>query len=197
MYENMKIMKEILDRRSVRKYLNKEITKEEILLVLEAARLAPSGSNTQPWRFVVVTSQDTKEKIVQVDHNQKWMLDAPVFIVCVADISCRIPDSDGLLMDETQSCYELKQIIRDTAIAIENILLQATHMGLASCWTGWYEQNEMKTVLNIPSDKYVVGIVTLGYAAEEQALRKRKKLDEIVSFEHWEFDKRRDFINNQ
>ena len=82
----MKVLEEIRDRRSIRKYLNKEISQEDILTVLEAARLAPSGSNTQPWRFVVVTSQDTKERIAQADYNQKWMADAPVFIVCVADL---------------------------------------------------------------------------------------------------------------
>ena len=88
----MKVLKEIRDRRSTRKYLDKQVSHEDILSVLEAARLAPSGSNTQPWRFIVVTSQDTKRKIVQVDHNQEWMMSAPVFIVCVADISCRIAD---------------------------------------------------------------------------------------------------------
>ena len=184
----MKIMKEILDRRSIRKYLNKEVSKEDVMSVLEAARLAPSGNNTQPWHFVVVTSQDTKEKIVQADHDQRWMLEAPVFIVCVADISCRIPESEGLLMDELNPCHELKQIIRDSAIAIENLLLQATHMGLGSCWTGWYEQKEMKAALDIPADKYVVGVITLGYAAENPAMRKRKDFNEMVSFEKWGFD---------
>ena len=183
----MEIIKEILDRRSIRKYLDKKVSEEEMMAVLEAARLAPSGSNTQPWRFVVVTSPEIKEKIVMADHNQKWMLDAPVFIVCVADISCRIRESSSLVMDEINSCFELKQIIRDTAIAIENLLLQATHMGLATCWTGWYEQDALKTTLNIPSDKFVVGVVTLGYAAENPAMRKRKELNEIVSFEQWNF----------
>ncbi len=183
----MEIMKEILDRRSIRKYLNKEVSEECIMAVLEAARLAPSGSNTQPWRFVVITSQEIKEIIVKEDHNQKWMLEAPVFIVCVADISCRIPEASSLVMDEMNSCFELKQIIRDTAIAIGHLLLQATHMGLATCWTGWYEQEGMKAALNIPSDKFIVGVVTLGYAAESPAMRKRKELNEIVSFEQWSF----------
>ena len=88
----MQLLKEIQNRRSTRKYNNKEISQEDILIVLEAARLAPSGSNTQPQRFIVVTSQDTKRKLVQADHNQEWMMSAPVFIVCVADISCRIVD---------------------------------------------------------------------------------------------------------
>lgn len=181
--EYMDIIKEIVDRRSIRKYLNQEVTKEQILTVLEAARLAPSGSNTQPWRFIVVTSQETKEKIVMADHNQKWMLDAPVLIVCVADISCRISETSEMVLDENTSCHELKQIIRDTAISVEHILLQATHLGLGSCWTGWYEQEAMKKALNISKDKYVVGVVTLGYAAENPAPRKRKEMDEIVIFE--------------
>lgn len=71
------------------------------------------------------------------------MLNAPVLIVCVADISCRIKDTKDVVLDENTICHELKQIIRDTAIAIEHFLLQATHLGLGSCWTGWYEQSEI------------------------------------------------------
>lgn len=85
------MLKEIENRRSVRKYLNKKVEKEKLVQLLESARLAPSGSNTQPWTFLIIESEDMKEKLSIADHHQKWMMTAPIFIVCVADIRYRIP----------------------------------------------------------------------------------------------------------
>ncbi|MBU2702793.1 nitroreductase [Sporomusaceae bacterium BoRhaA] len=83
-------MEQIKMRRSIRKYLDKSVEDEKILLILESARLAPSGSNTQPWHFIVIKSEMTRQKLAEASHSQKWMLSAPVFIVCVADIRCKI-----------------------------------------------------------------------------------------------------------
>lgn len=130
----MEILPEILNRRSVRKYIDKDVTDEQIKTLIEAARLAPSGSNTQPWDFLVVRSQELREKISILDHNQSWMLTAPVFIVCIGSTRYR---GDG----------DLERVIRDSAIATEHILLQAEHMGLSSCWTGWYDQKEMRELI--------------------------------------------------
>lgn len=178
-------MKQIENRRSIRKYQNKTLEREKLFQVLESARLAPSGSNTQPWSFIIVESEETKEKLASVDHDQKWMLTAPVFIVCVADIRSRIPHNINIKLDEYSPEPELKQIIRDTAIAIEHILLEAENLGLAACWTGWYEQASVRSILNIPEDKYVCGIITLGYGDEAPAQRPRKSMDEIIRYERW------------
>lgn len=172
-------------RRSIRKYLNKSVDDEKILQILESARLAPSGSNTQPWHFIIVKSELTRKKIAETSHNQTWMLSAPVFIVCVADIRCRIKDDIAISLDEQSSQGELKLIIRDTAIAIEHILLEACNLGLGTCWVAWFSQEELRPIMNIPSDKYVVGIITLGYADEKPAARPRKKLEEITHYENW------------
>lgn len=178
-------MKEIESRRSVRKYADKKVEQEKLMQVLESARLAPSGSNTQPWHFIIVESKEIKEKIVKVDHNQQWMMTAPIFIVCVADMLSRTNSTEELYIDDESPEPELKQIIRDTAIAIEHILLEAESLGLATCWTGWYEQKEMRPILNIPNDKYVSGVVTLGYAEEHPSQRPRRKLEEMVRYETW------------
>ncbi len=111
--------------------------------------------------------------------------DPPIFIVCVADIRCRISIETKVRLDESSSEPELKQIIRDTAIAIEHILLEAEQLGLATCWTAWFEQEAVRTIVNIPDDKYVCGIITLGYGDEEPKQRPRKTLDEIVRYETW------------
>jgi nitroreductase len=183
--EKMNVLKEIESRRSIRKYLNKEIEQEKITQILESARLAPSGSNTQPWTFIIVKAKETKEKLLIADHRQQWMSAAPVFIVCVADIRCRIPGNEPIYLDENSSEPELKLIIRDTAIAVEHILIEAEHQGLSTCWTAWFEQDKVRPVLHIPDDKYVCGIITLGYGDESPVQRPRKGIEEIIKYEKW------------
>ena len=172
-------------RRSIRKYTDREVETEKIEQMLESARLAPSGSNTQPWHFIVVKEESTRRKLAQASHQQQWMLSAPLFIVCVADVRCRIKEEIPLILDERSPEEEVKQIIRDTAIATEHILLEATGLGLGTCWVAWFTQEEIRPILNIPADKYVAGIITAGYAAETPAARPRKKLEEFIHYEHW------------
>lgn len=179
------MLKEIENRRSIRRYLNKKVEKEKLVQLLESARLAPSGSNTQPWTFLIIESEDTKEKLSIADHHQKWMMTAPIFIVCVADIRYRISMGTKVRLDENSSEPELKQIIRDTAIAMGHLLLEAEHLGLAACWTAWFEQDDVRPILNIPDDKYVCGIITLGYGDEAPKQRPRKAMKEIVRYEKW------------
>lgn len=126
------MINEIRERRSIRKYDCKEVENEKILQLIESARLATSGSNAQPWRFIIVKSEENRRKISEVCHNQKWMLTAPVFIVCAADISSRIVGKN-ISLDENSPQEELKQIIRDTSISIEHILLEACNLGLGTC----------------------------------------------------------------
>ncbi len=181
----MSVIEVIRERRSIRKYKADKIKEEDILQIIEAARLAPSGSNTQPWKFIIVKDEATKKKIVEADHKQEWMLQAPVFIVCVSDIRTRIEDveSEGFLEDSPKP--ELKLVIRDAAIAISYMLLEAQHLKLGTCWTGWYEQEEMRKALELPDYLYVSGVITLGYADEEPEMRPRKPLDEIIRYERW------------
>ena len=159
----MAILSEIKDRRSIRKYKSVEVTDELLNELLTAAFLAPSGSNEQPWDFIIVKSKEMKEKICQADHNQKWMLQAPVFIVCIGKSSYR---KDG----------SMERTIRDCSIAIAHLLLQAQHLGLGTCWTGWYEQDEIRNLLGLTSEDYVTGIITVGYADESPAARPRRTL---------------------
>lgn len=179
------MIEQIKMRRSIRKYLDKPVEDEKIIQLLESARLAPSGSNTQPWHFIIVKSELTRQKLAQASHNQKWMLSAPVFIVCVADIRSRIEDNVEISLDENSPQLELKQIIRDTSIAIEHIVPEAENIGLGACWVAWFTQEEIRPILNVPSDKYVISIITLGYANETPKARPRKKLEEIIHNEIW------------
>ncbi|WP_434509831.1 nitroreductase family protein [Desulfitobacterium sp. AusDCA] len=179
------MLEQIKNRRSIRKYLEKPVDDDKIIQLLESARLAPSGSNTQPWHFIIVKSEEIRQKLVEVSNNQKWMLSAPVFIVCVADIRSRITDNIEISLNENSPQLELKQIIRDTSIAIEHIVLEANNLGLGACWVAWFIQEEIRPILNIPSDKFVVCILTLGYASESPKDRPRKKIEEIIHRESW------------
>ena len=183
--ESNNMIKEIKMRRSIRKYIDKQVENEKIIQLLDSARLAPSGSNTQPWHFIVVKSELNRQNLAETSHNQKWMLSAPVFIVCVADICCRIEENVNVSLNENSPQEELKQIIRDTSISVGYILLEAENLGLGTCWVAWFIQDKIRPILNIPADKYVVGIITLGYANEAPKARPRKKPEEIVHYENW------------
>ncbi|WP_411676304.1 nitroreductase family protein [Caproicibacter sp.] len=179
-------MTEIEARRSVRTYLDLPVEAEKLSRLLKAARLAPSGSNTQPWAFLVVKERETREKIAAAVHNQHWMAQAPVHIVCVGDVRSRIPEDAGpLRLDENSPQEELKQVIRDTAIAAEHIVLEAQAVGLSTCWTAWFRQDELRPLLGIPEDKYVLCVLTVGYSDSHPDARPRKPLDSMLHLEKW------------
>ncbi|TCS80532.1 nitroreductase family protein [Pectinatus cerevisiiphilus] len=180
------MLKEIQNRRSIRKYLPKDVDDELILQLLASARYAPSGSNTQPWHFLIVRDKKQQSKIVRADHNQTWMLTAPVFIVCAADINTRITNNTtNINLDENCALPELKLIIRDSAIAIEHIVLEAEHLGIATCWTAWFNQDEMKKAINAPTNLYICAVLTVGFADEAPTPRPRKKLIDLINYENW------------
>ncbi|MDD3981001.1 MAG: nitroreductase family protein [Spirochaetia bacterium] len=178
-------MKEIEQRKSVRKYSSKQVEKEKLDAILESARIAPSGHNKQPWHFIVVSDPEKRQEIATVSKQQRWMISAPLHIVCIADIRARVQSPEPTYVDEETPSFELKRVIRDTAIAASHILLEARHQGLDTCWVGYYDQKDIRPVLGIPEDKFVVGVVTLGYADESPVPRPRKRIEEIVHYERW------------
>lgn len=175
----------IQHRRSIRKFSSKPIEPEKLRRVLEAGRLAPSGNNKQPWVFIVVQSEQQRQAVMEASHNQSWMMSAPTFIVAVADIAERAEVEPGLYLDENSPHWELKRAIRDTAIAAGNMLLAADGLGLGTCWVGFFVQSEIRPVLGIPDDKFVLGVIPIGYPAEQPPARPRKALAEIVRYETW------------
>jgi nitroreductase len=175
----------IQNRRSIRKYKDQPVEEETLLKIIDCGRLAPSDSNTQPWNFIIVRSEEMRTKVAHVSHRQDWMLSAPVFIVCVADIRVTTSDTGLLTINEDTPGIAPKQIILDTAIAGENIVLAAESMGLGSCWVSWYVQDEIRPLLCIPSDKYVVAVITLGYPDQTPNQRPRRSLEEVIRYERW------------
>jgi nitroreductase len=179
----MNVMDAIKTRQSIRKYKNIEVTNEHIIALMEAARLAPSGSNTQPWRFILIREKVPQKAIAEV-CQQEWMLSAPLFIVCVADTKVRIKEPNVSVSEESPQ-LDLKRVIRDTTIAIEHVVLQAQAMGLSSCWVGYFTQAELRPVLAVPPDKYIVAVLTIGFSAESPERKPRKALDDLVYYNRW------------
>jgi len=174
----------ILDtRRSIRTYLDKDVPNEIIEKIMNETIKAPSGKNTQPWKYLIIRDEETKKKIVEIDNNQTWMLEAPVFIVCLADASVRFDDVAEVDFRDDSSDFVFKQLIRDSSIGITYLLLAIEQNGLGACWTAWYDHNEMKDVLNVPEHMYVSGVVTLGYANQKPVARPRVKLEDVLMYD--------------
>ncbi len=169
----MKVTEAILKRRSIRKYKEGAVSEDVLEIILKAAQLAPSAKNLQPWRFVVVTDKETREKLVPACANQKFVGEAPVVIAGV-----------GINPSLVMRCGVTAQTV-DLSIALTQIVLQATELGLGTCFIGAFHQDLVKQVLQIPEEYVVVQVLTMGYPDEEPAPRPRLPLDEIVYKNSW------------
>ena len=178
------MLKEIKSRKSTRKYKDTPVSEEQVIQLLESARLAPSGTNTQPWNFIIVRDEDNREEIAKICGGQMWMTTAPVYIVCVADIRSRVKE-EGLYIDEKTDTRDVKAIIRDTAIAITHILLEAEALGLSTCWIAHLNQADLRPALDMPNDKYIVGVITVGYSDEDRRPTPRRNLESMIRYEKW------------
>ncbi len=171
----MKVLDVIQKRRSVRKYKEDPIPEKDLMRVLEAARLAPSGKNFQPWKFIIVKDKALKEKLAQASAGQFFMAEAPIIIV-----GCGFPDNCYAHMGRYMKSWSV-----DVTIALEHLILQAQEEGLGTCWIGSFEEEEVKAILNIPENVKVLALTPLGYPDEIPRFRRRKSLDEIISYDRF------------
>lgn len=171
----MDVFEAIKKRRSVRSYLDKPVEDDKLKKILEAARLAPSASNRQEWRFVVVKDKELRTELVRAAKGQAFVGKAPVVIACCAD-------TDNHLMTCGQLCYPI-----DVAIAIDHMTLRAVELGLDTCWIGAFREEEVKKILEIPKDIKVVELLCLGYSKEESGQPKdRLSVKQIAFSEKWD-----------
>jgi len=163
----------IRTRRSVRSYKNKPILEEVLNRVLETARIAPSGSNRQPWKFILVKDEALKQKMILACKNQTFVAEAPVIVVACGK---KIPSNRGGYMGEMS-------MLVDVSIAFTHLILAARAEGLGTCWIGAFNNNEIKRLLEVPNGYEVIAVTPLGYPPEGVFTepRNRKNLDEIVS----------------
>ena len=170
----MDVLDAVRTRKSVRKYLRKAVEKEKLTAVLEAGRLAPSASNRQEWRFVVVTDEATKRKLAEAADNQTFVGEAAVVIAACAE-------TDEHVMMCGQPCYPI-----DVAIALDHVTLAAVELGLGTCWIGAFNENKVKQILGIPAKVRVVTLMPMGYPSDSSVAKKnRLPFKKIIKYEHW------------
>ena len=164
----------IRTRRSVRAFKRDPVPEDVMSKVLDAARIAPSGSNRQPWRFILVTDEVLKQKMISACNNQEFIAQAPVIVVACGQ---RLRLNRGGYMGEMST-------LLDVAIAFTHLVLAARAEGLGTCWIGAFSNDEIKKLLQIPNEYEVVAATPLGFPENENAFSEtteRKTLDEIVS----------------
>ncbi|MEM3697355.1 MAG: nitroreductase family protein [Candidatus Bathyarchaeia archaeon] len=172
----MDVFEAVRRRHSVRAYAPTPIPKEKLVKILEAARLAPSAGNIQPWHFVVVTDYEKRRRIAENRMFARFLKEAPLVIVGCGDAKT-----------------SPKWYIVDVAIAMQNMVLTATSEGLGTCWIGDFDEESVKELLKIPKNYRIVALLAVGYPREKfdlqgkmlHLIRKRKKLEHIVSFEEF------------
>lgn len=168
-------------RKSIRRYLNKPIARDDILTCIEAARCAPSACNGQPWKFIVVDDADLKKRLSTVAFSgvyaiNKFAANAAALVVVISEKEKFITAMGGYFRG-------VKYYLIDIGIACEHLILQAQDLGIGSCWLGWFNEQAVKRTLDIPASKKIDVIISLGYYEQGAACEKSRKAQaEIVSF---------------
>lgn len=194
----------IKKRRSIRKFTSESLSDGQIKQLMEVARLAPSGCNVQPWRFLVVKDKRLKKKLCTAAYNQKFVEKAPVVIVCCGDLCSwkktkqhtqellKInkaqlnKDTEDALMDRVDRAIlarmqdRIPTTLLNVAIAIEHIVLEAVELGLGSCWVRLFDENKVKQSLHLDKNLHVVALLPIGVPDEQPDARPRLPLSDIV-----------------
>jgi len=193
----------IENRRSIRKFKAEPVPEDVLYELLDAACLAPSGSNAQPWRFKIVQDKKTKEKLAKAAYDQAFIAEAPVVFVCCADIEGYLTGVASGLQDlgkigavedrivkiilnrtdkmKSMAIDQLNQRIAfNVAIATEHIVLRALDYSLGTCWVRLIDEQAIKTIFGWGDSISVVALLPLGYPDESPVPRKRKTIKEII-----------------
>ncbi|TAL58976.1 MAG: nitroreductase [Bacteroidetes bacterium] len=170
----------IVSRQSDRKYSSKPIEKEKLDRIIEAARMAPSACNAQPWKFIIVTDPLLREKIAEAASARllgmnSFVNQAPVLVVVIREQPNMSSKVGGTIKNKDYSLI-------DIGITSENICLQAKAEGIGSCMIGWFDEKMLREILDIPGSKRVELIITLGYSESTPREKKRKPADVTVSY---------------
>lgn len=170
-------------RQSQRNYADKPVEKEKIERCLEAARLAPSACNAQPWKFIVGDDVELKNRIADTTANKllplnHWTKLAPVHVVLVLE-------KPNLTSKIGEMVRDKKFILMDVGIAAEHFCLQAAEEGLGTCMIGWFNEKKVKELLHIPKSKRAMLIISVGYPEGKYREKIRKPMDEIVSYNRY------------
>ena len=169
----MNVMDAIKTRRSIRSFQDRPVEADKLQQILEAARLAPSASNRQDWKFVVVQDSATRQALVSACHNQAFVGQAPVVIAACSSNPARV-------MASGQSAAAV-----DLAIAVDHMTLAAVQLGLGTCWIGAFDAPAVAKLLGVPADAAVVHVLPLGYPADSPGPHRAKTAAQVICHETW------------
>jgi nitroreductase len=165
------MIRAIFARRSIRKYMRKPVSEEDVKTMLEAAMAAPSASNRKPWHFIVVAERQILDNLAKAHPYGKMLLEAPLCIAVCGDKN-----------------ISSRYWVQDCSAATENILLAATALGLGAVWLGVHPREErvnpIRKVLNIPENIVPLNLISIGYPAEKKEPRTQYD-EERVHLENW------------
>lgn len=167
-------------RRSVRKFADRLVERDKIITCIEAARLAPSAENVQPWRFIVMDKEEiidkfSKEAFSGIYRYTRWASRAPVLIAIAAQL-------DWLANRLGKEIQGTSYYLIDIGIAGEHLVLQALELGLGTCWIGWFQARKARKVLQLPRSWKVVALLAMGYPREKKR-ESKKKIKELKGLE--------------
>jgi nitroreductase len=166
-------MREIFERRSIRKYKEKEVEIEKIDKLLEAAAAAPSAGNEQPWHFVVIKDRERLNHLAEIHPYAKMLKEAPLAIAVCADLN----------KQKHQGFW-----VQDCSAATQNILLEAVSLELGAVWLGCHpaeaREKAVSEYLELPANFKTLSLIAVGYPAEEKGKTDRLSED-IVHYEKW------------
>jgi nitroreductase len=165
---------ELINKRySVRAYKSTPVEEEKLLKILEAARLAPTASNRQPFTIIVIHTKRKKQKLLSI-YPREWFVQSPL-ILCISGIS-----SSAWVRKDGRKYLDV-----DVAIAMDYITLAATDLGLGTCFIAAFDAENARRVLSIPDEAEPILFTPLGYPADTPGIKRRKDLDDLVRYEHW------------
>lgn len=176
----MQLPELIKQRQSVREYTSRPVEPEKLEALIEAVRLAPSASNSQPWKLIFVDRPDLKEAVARATFSpairfNQFVLQAPVIAVLTLERPKLITQIGGRIKHKE---YPLI----DIGLAGAHFCLQATALGLGTCMIGWFQEQKIKDLLQIPEKSGVGLLITLGYSEAEPREKVRKSAQEMSAF---------------
>jgi nitroreductase len=169
----MEFFEVIQKRYSSRSYKPDPVDEAKVRQVLEAARLAPTASNRQAFKFIVIHTAGKEIELRKI-YNGPWFVQAPI-IIC----GCTIP-SKAWIRRDGKNYSDV-----DIAIAMDHLILAATELGLGTCWIAAFDPVAARKILGLPNDVEPIVLTPLGYANDHPGSKGRKTLTEIVNYEHW------------
>ena len=166
----MDVYDAIRQRRSVRKFEDRAIADDVLTRVLDAGILAPSGRNTQEWKYVVVRDSETRNRLAEA-AEQEFVADAPILVAVVS-------------LDPVREMYcGIQAGPVDCAIVIDHMTLAAVAEGLGSCWIGHFDQDKCRAILDVPPPAKIIEMLVMGYPADTPGEKKRKSPADLICWE--------------